>query len=522
MNRPADNPLQAIDALLAANDLAGAAAISAGMIASGSTRLSLHFLHATVCLKLGRYREAEDSIHRAASLSPAAPGELVELARRLMYFNLSGDLVAVAARMIDRPSWHAPAEADFAAMLSMAGEQVLATRLLDRSIALAGAGPARLYNRSQMRLYSGRLAEAEEDLRQCLRQDPGMAKAHWALSKLGKSAVSDDELLAMQRLATKLPPGSQDEVYLRFAQFNRLDQAGRHADAWQALARGCEAKRKLVAYDGGKTQAFFEGMKMAFPVGVALPAARPMPGPTPIFIVGMHRSGTTLLERLLGNHSQVSEGGELYDFPAQLRRAVGHHFGGPSDQSVVAKMPEIDFADVGQRYLAQVAWRAHGRPFLIDKLPSNFINLGFIRRALPQARVIHMRRNPMDTCFSNLKELFSNACPYSYDQGELAGYYGLHHDLVGHWQQVFPGFVLDVSYESLARDPEAEARRILAFCGLDWEPGCVDVGGNTRAVNTASSAQVREPIHQRGIEAWRRYEPWLGSLHTQLAAQGLL
>jgi Sulfotransferase family len=260
---------------------------------------------------------------------------------------------------------------------------------------------------------------------------------------------------------------------------------------------------------------------MKIGVGAASVAA-PTPTPTPIFIVGMHRSGTTLLERLLGNHSRVSEGGELYDFPAQLRRAIGAHFGGPSDISIVAKMPEIDFADVGRRYLAQVAWRAQGRPFLIDKLPSNFINLGFIRRALPQAKVIHMRRNAMDTCFSNLKELFSNACPYSYDQGELAGYYGLHHDLVAHWQQVLPDFVLDVSYEQLARAPDTEARRMLAFCGLGWEPGCIDVAGNQRAVNTASSAQVREPIHRRGIDAWRRYEPWLGSLHTQLAAQGLL
>ena len=121
-----------------------------------------------------------------------------------------------------------------------------------------------------MRLYSGRLAEAEEDLRQTLRQDPSSAKAHWALSKLGKTAVSDDELLAMQRLATKLPPGSQDEVYLRFAQFNRLDRAGRFADAWQALARGCEAKRKLVAYDESKTRAFFDALKLAFPPGVAV------------------------------------------------------------------------------------------------------------------------------------------------------------------------------------------------------------------------------------------------------------
>ena len=274
MNSPGQNPLQVIDTLLARNDLAGAADISSRLIAAGSPRMSLHFLHATVCLKLGRYQEAEATVQRAATLAPAAPGELVELARRLMYFNLSGDMVAVAERLLARPSWHAPAEADFAAMLSMAGEQVLATRLLDRAIGLAGAGPARLYNRSQMRLYSGRLADAEEDLRHCLRLDPAMAKAHWALSKVATTPAADEELLAMQRLATSLVPGSQDAVYLRFAQFNRLDQARRHDDAWQVLAQGCAAKRQLVAYDEARTRAFFESLAQAFPVGTALARCR--------------------------------------------------------------------------------------------------------------------------------------------------------------------------------------------------------------------------------------------------------
>ena len=134
-------------------------------------------------------------------------------------------------------------------------------------------------------------------------------------------------------------------------------------------------------------------------------------------------------------------------------------------------MPQIDFADVGRRYLEQVDWRASGKPFLIDKLPSNFLNIGFIHRALPQARVIHMRRNAMDTCFSNLKELFSNACAYSYDQLELADYYAHYRRLMAHWRQVAPEFILDVSYEELARNPQAQAERILAFCGLEWEAG---------------------------------------------------
>ena len=230
----------------------------------------------------------------------------------------------------------------------------------------------------------------------------------------------------------------------------------------------------------------------------------------------MHRSGTTLLERVLGNHSQVAAGGELYDFPAQLRWALGRHFSGPSDAEVVAKAPEIDFPLLGLRYLDQVAWRAEGKPFIVDKLPSNFLNIGFIRRAMPQAKILHITRDPMDTCFSNLKELFSAACPYSYDQGELADWYLQYRGLMAHWQRSVPGFVFDVSYERLAAEPEAEARRILAFCGLEFEPGCIDTASNRGSVNTASSAQVREPIHQRNVGAWRRYERHLGPLAEAL------
>jgi hypothetical protein len=224
---------------------------------------------------------------------------------------------------------------------------------------------------------------------------------------------------------------------------------------------------------------------------------------------------------MLGNHSQVSEGGELYDFSAQLRLAAGRHFSGPLDAATVAAAPGFDWPQMGRGYLEQVRWRAGGRAMLVDKLPSNFLNAGFIHRALPQARIVHMQRQAMDTCFSNFKELFSNACAYSYDLDELADYYAGYHGLMAHWRQALPGAVLDVRYEDLARDPETQGRRILAFCGLDWEPACLDTSGNTRAVNTASSAQVREPLHQRGIGAWRRYEAHLGALQARLAAHGL-
>jgi hypothetical protein len=475
-------------------------------------------------LKSARYREARDLLQASAVLAPAAPGELVELAQRLLYFNLTGTLREVAQRLLDRPLWHAAAEADFAALLSMAGDQDRASRLLDRAMAVGGADPAQLYNRSQMHLYAGRFAEAEGDLRRCLALAPGMAKAHWALSKLPSASAEASELATLRALAASMPDATQEQAFMRYALFNRLDRSRQDDDAaWQELAAGCRAKRATVNYDPAATRRLFDALQAmpAAPGRARAPAAGGVDPLTPIFVVGMHRSGTTLLERMLGNHSEVAEGGELYDFPAQLRLAAGRHFAGPVDAGFAENARQVDFGQVGMGYLEQVRWRAGGRPFLVDKLPSNFLNIAFIQQALPAARIIHMRRGAMDTCYSNLKELFSNACAYSYDQLELADYYAAYHGLMAHWHRQAPGAVLDVCYEDLARNPKAEATRILEFCGLAWEDECLDMASARGAVNTASSAQVREPIHQRNIAAWRKHAAHLAPLAARLRQLGL-
>lgn len=512
--------LARIDALLAQGQAAPALSAAETAYAAGPRNLALLFRIVVALLKLGRYREAAARMADATALSPQQPAELIELGRRLLYFNQAEALAVVAKGLLQRPPWHAAAECDFASLLSMAGEQELARELFDRAAASIGLDPARRYNRSQMLMYAGRMEEAEAELRACLRQEPGMAKAWWALSKLMHVRADAAELARMQALAAQLPPNTPDETFLRYAQFNLLDRADRRDEAWDRLERASRSKRAQVAYDAAATRAHLQRL-------IATPMPAPIApdasvGPTPIFIVGMHRSGTTLLEHVLGNHGQVMEAGELYDFPAQLRLAIDQHFAGPSDARVLDRIGTIDFAALGRGYVDRVRWRAGGKPFLVDKLPSNFLNIGFLHAALPQAKILHMRRGAMGTCFSNLKELFSNACAYSYDQGELADYFGLYRQLMRHWQQSLPGYVLDVSYEALTADPEAEARRVLEFCGLGWEPACAGGRDNQRAVNTASSAQVREPIHRRSVEAWRRYEAPLEPLRGRLQALGEL
>jgi hypothetical protein len=237
-----------------------------------------------------------------------------------------------------------------------------------------------------------------------------------------------------------------------------------------------------------------------------------------VFIVGLPRSGTTLLERILGNHSMVAAAGELNDFPRQLRWCADRHGHALLDPALLEASDDVDFTELGRRYLEQSQWRAGDRPFYVDKLPPNFMLLGFIRRALPQARVVHLVRDPMDVCFSNYRAMFGSAYGYSYGFESLAHHHGQYRRLMRHWHAAMPGFVLDLPYELLVRDSEAAARRLFDFCGLPFEPGCGDNTRNAGAVATLSSAQVRQPIHARGLGEWRRYARQLGPLRAMLGS----
>lgn len=463
----------------------------------------------------GHYRAARDYTLRAYAANPRDPETLRELMARLRTFNEAEALHALLARMGSASQLPIPLLISAAAQLSYLNEQDAALRYLDEAKRADPRYPPTLLSRGQVLTYLGRFDEAGADLEACIARAPEIAQAHWFLSRLRKLTPERNHVDRLRKLLAGPQRRPEDVALLAYALHKELDDLGDIDGAWKALVQACMAKRSTLDYAPASTHDLIDRL-IAMPV--AEPVAPQADSRVPIFIVGMHRSGTTLLEQLLDGHPGVHGVGELYDFTSRMRYATDHHCRGVVDATIVERSAHADFAEVGAGYLAGMAWRLGDKPFFTDKLPSNFLNVGFICRALPRAKILHMVRDPVETCFSNLRELFSDANPYSYHPLELADYYRRYERLMAHWRQAYPDRILDVEYASLTRNTEATLRGITDFCGLSFEPRMLDMGKRERGVATASAVQVREGVVSREVPKWAPYEAHLRPMIEALRA----
>lgn len=406
------------------------------------------------------------------------------------------------------------------------GEISVALALVEKALAAGANTPGDLHLHAMLLQFSGDIDKACAVLERCLLRWPHFGDAAMVLVNLRKQKPGSHRLDWLQEQLRQLPapPGSPDESFVRaefeYAAFKTLDDLGRHEEAWPALARCNALMHELNPYDAASEEAVADAT-----IGMSVHGGRErestaFEGPTPIFIVGMPRSGTTLLDRILSSHSKVTSAGEILDFWRQLHWAADVV---PAKASgllkIIGRHADIDYHQLGARYLKQTQWRAQGRDFYIDKLPANINLVSFIRRALPHAPILHMVREPMDTCFSNFKAMFGNISPYSYDLEALAHYHSQYERLVRHWHSAMPGAMLDVRYDELVREPAAVISQVLDHCGLAVEQACLNPERNVAPVATPSSAQVRESIHARGIGQWRHYAAQLEPLSRLLADQ---
>jgi tetratricopeptide (TPR) repeat protein len=463
----------------------------------------------------GRYRAARDHALRAAALAPREPAVVREIVARLRTFNAADALHAFVRAQGPLDAIPIPVLLSCAAQYSYLNEQDRALALLDEARRGDPSFPPTLLARSHVLMYLGRFDEAEADARAAVKRAPEIPQGWWLLSKLRKQTPGANVADDLRRELARPNRRPQDIAQLYEALHKVLDDLGDHEGAWTALERMCRTKRGMLDYRREDTRALADAL-MAMPTDAA--SHLPPDARTPLFIVGMHRSGTTLLEQLLAGHPDVRGVGELYDFTSQMRWATDHHCKGVIDRTIVERAAGVDFGEVGAGYLRDMEWRLGKERCFTDKLPSNFLNLGFICRALPHAKILHMVRDPVETCFSNLRELFSEANPYSYDQLELADFHRQHDRLMAHWRTAYPGRIFDVDYAALTRDTEAVMRRVTDFCGLAFEPKMLEIGKRERGVATASAVQVREGVVSREVPKWAPYEAHLRPMIEALRA----
>ena len=370
----------------------------------------------------------------------------------------------------------------------------------------------------------GRVPEAIDAYRAAAAARRDFGDAYWSLANLKMYRFTSDEMASMRAAEASPAIAPVDRVHLCFALGKALEDRGEIADSWHYYERGNALKRSESRYRPEIietntrnqveicTQDFFRHR-----VGWGTPSR------DPIFIVGLPRSGSTLLEQILASHSQVEGTQELADIQRIVLEIQGRDpdLDNPRYPAALADMIQEDFVRLGEKYLSDTQIYRTDKPFFIDKMPNNFRHIGLIHLMLPNARIIDARREPMSCCFSNLKQLFASGQEFTYSVEDIARYYRTYLELMQHWDQVLPGRVLRVHHEDVVADLEGNVRRMLDYCGLAFEPACVEFHKTRRSVRTPSSEQVRQPIFRDGLDQWKKFEAWLGPLKSALGDAAL-
>lgn len=458
-------------------------------IAKDTEAPALYLMKAQVALALRRGIEAQQCATKAAELKPEDPALLFQAA-----------MIFVRA---DNPKG---AEPHFLKARDLGAEN-----------------PHFLFELAKNRFYCGAMDEASEALERFLKIVPTHGEALMLRAKLKTQSEANNNIVSLKSvLAQNL--NWQDEVGAAYALAKENEDIGRYDDAFAAIKRGAETQRAHLQYrvedetrnmlDIAKT--FTKEAYNQIPEGHS-PAM-------PIFVVGMPRTGTTLAERILARHKDVTAGGEFNDFSNAMRSVINAHIAAHPDRklSPLTAALEANYDRMGEIYSASIQGMIGTPARFTDKLPFNFLYCGLIGKALPNARIVHLLRDPMDTCFAVYKTLFNQAYFFSYTLEEIADYYIAYRALMAHWHKVMPGQILDVSYEALVADPVAEGKRMAEHCGLDWSDDMASVEKSESASTTASAAQIRERIYTSSVGNWRNFEKHLTPLRDKLAAAGLI
>ena len=511
--------MQAATALIA-NDLPVAERILKPYLNRHPTHVAAIRMLAEVAARLGRNEDAEALLARCLELAPGFTEARYNHATVLYRLTRAEEALAALEPLLAANARHAGYRNLKAAVLGRLGDYAGAIDLYEGVLAEHPNQPKGWMSLGHSYKTIGRQADSVAAYRKTLELAPQFGEAWWSLANLKTVKFSDDDIAAMRLQLARPDLTDEDRFHLHYALGKALEDVGQPAASFEQYAAGATLRRAGIDYEADHTTAHARRSMAVFTAEFfAERQGWGCPAPDPIFIVGLPRAGSTLIEQILASHSLVEGTMELPDIIAIARRLGGRQRR-ESDGSypeMVTGLTADEARALGEEYLERTrVQRKTDRPFFIDKMPNNFAHVGLIRLILPNAKIIDARRHPLGCCFSAFKQHFARGQGFSYDLNDLGRYYADYVALMAHFDAVLPGAVHRTLYERMIADPEGEVRSLLAYCGLDFEPGVMKFHENDRAVRTASSEQVRRPIFTEGLDQWRAFEPWLSPLKTAL------
>jgi tetratricopeptide (TPR) repeat protein len=477
--------------------------------------------------RLGRYGDVEAILARCLELAPSFIPARYNYAIVLYRQNRAAEaLPHIETLLADEPQSLAYRNLH-AAALSLIGEYDKAIAIYQDVLRIAPEQPLIWLSYGHALRTRGQQSDAVAAYRRSLQQMPGLGEAYFSLANLKTVRFTEADIAAMRSQLARDELSTEDRLHLHYAVGKALEDEADYPQSFTHYLQGAALRRAQTPYDAQENRARVERSRALFTQAFfAERAGFGHPAQDPIFVVGLPRSGSTLIEQILASHSDVEGTMELPDINVIATR-LGHTSAGKATGDYpdrLAGLSADQLRALGEEYLARTRiQRKTGRPLFIDKMPNNFQHVGLIQLILPKAKIIDARRHPMATCFSAFKQHFARGQNFSYDLEELGLYYRDYVQLMTHFDEALPGRVHRSVYEALVEDPEPQVRRLLDYCGLPFEAACLRFYDNDRAVRTASSEQVRRPIFRDGLDQWRRYEPWLDLLKESLGdlAQGV-
>jgi tetratricopeptide (TPR) repeat protein len=482
------------------------------------------FLLGMIAASAQQFVKAVQLIRRAITLENQLAEYHAHLGRCLIMLKMDQEAAQAAERALQLGTESALTLDTIGVVFSKAGMHEQAVLAFQQAVNKIPNNSDFQYNLASSLRFLGDFSAAEKAYTAAIQANPNLYKAHSALSHLHRQTPENNHINTLEELLANRDFKVEEELYIRHALAKEYEDISDYDMAFRHLTEGNRKRREQLNYSNEQDHRLFKKIQMLFDPALLSTVTEGCDSREPIFILGMPRSGTTLVERILSSHSQVFSAGELQNFGIAVKRASGTQTNKVLDHETLKRSTQQNFTALGQAYLNSTRPRTGQTPHFIDKMPLNFLYIGLIHLALPNAKIICLQRNALDTCLSNFRQLFSmqfSYYNYAYDLMDTGHYYLLFRELMAHWQQVLPNKILTVEYEKLVSDQESESRKIIEFCGLNWENTCLSFEQNTAPVATASSVQVREPIYTRAVERWRNYEKHLLPLRELLEQNGI-